>query len=164
MPNKKKAISKGSNRSQRDSQGRFVKGWLGGPGNPNVKRMAEYRNAINAAIKPGDLKQVIRKLILLAKRGDMAAIKELLDRTVGKPKMTQKEPDSLGINFPALVTAADTVEATNEILRAVGNGEVSPGDAARMAAIVELGRRTLETHDLTQRLEALENELGEGDA
>jgi len=69
----------------RDARGRFAKGYRGGPGNPNAKRVAELRAMIRDAVTQNDLKAVVGALIEKAKGGDVMAARELLDRLVGKP-------------------------------------------------------------------------------
>lgn len=64
--------------------GRFAPGNPGGPGNPHAKRTAELRAAALAAVSDDDLRAVVAKLLELAKGGDLAAIRELLDRLLGK--------------------------------------------------------------------------------
>jgi len=69
----------------RDIHGRFAKGNRGGPGNPHAKQVSLLRSALLKAVSPEDVQQVMSKLIELAKAGDVRAIKEILDRTLGKP-------------------------------------------------------------------------------
>ncbi len=64
-------------------RGRFVKGNPGGPGNPNAKRVAELRSALFSTVSPQDLKVVVTQLLNQAKAGEIAAIKELLQRLLG---------------------------------------------------------------------------------
>ena len=47
--------------------------------------MARLRAAMLAAVSEQDMTAIIAKLVQLAKDGDVRAIKELLDRTLGKP-------------------------------------------------------------------------------
>ena len=56
----------------------------GGPGNPLNAHVNRLRVALLRAVTPADLKAVVRKLVKLAKGGDVAACKELLDRCLGK--------------------------------------------------------------------------------
>ena len=73
---------------QRPSNGQFVvgneDGWLPGQsGNPNGRP----KNSITTLLKnrdPKDYQKVADKLVQLAENGDMAAIRELLDRIDGK--------------------------------------------------------------------------------
>jgi molecular chaperone DnaK (HSP70) len=158
-------MPKGKHKSQsatngaagRDAKGQFAPGNRLGRGNPHAQRIAEYRAAIQGAVSAGDLKRIIAKLKSLALTGDMAAIKELLDRTIGKSNTI---PASEGIDFelPEIMTTADTVKATNTLLRALSDGRLSPDDGAKMGALIELARRTIETNDLAERIRQLEEE------
>ena len=69
----------------KDIKGRFAAGNHFGRGNPHAKKVASLRTALLAAIKPADIQKITTKLISQAKSGNMAAIKEILDRTIGKP-------------------------------------------------------------------------------
>jgi hypothetical protein len=73
----------------RDIAGRFTKGNAAAAGhrNPNARRVQQFYNAFIRSVSVSDIKFVVRKLIKKARSGDLAAIRELLDRTVGK---TQK--------------------------------------------------------------------------
>ena len=70
----------------RDSGGRFATGNRGGPGNPHAKHVGELRSALLAAVTAKDMRAIARTLVARAKAGDVRAIKELLDRTLGKPQ------------------------------------------------------------------------------
>ena len=72
----------------RDGRGRFRKGNRGGPGNPNVTRLSQWRGALESAIDPERLRRVVVKLVEAAERGEQWAVKELLDRTLGRPAQT----------------------------------------------------------------------------
>ena len=69
----------------RDSKGRFTKGNSGGPGNPDTKNIGKRRSALFNAETMDDMIAVARQLVDLAKGGDVRAIKELFDRTLGRP-------------------------------------------------------------------------------
>jgi hypothetical protein len=153
---KKRTISKGDN--GRDETGRFVKGWQGGPGNPQVQRLAEYRNALSEAVSPRDLKRVLDKMVKRAQSGDMLAAKILLDRCLGKASTAPASADKATFELPTVASTKDAVTATNALMRAMSEGRLTPDDASKMAVIVDLARRTLETHDLAERVEALERE------
>ena len=66
--------------------GRFAKGNPGGPGNPFAKRVAELRAALFDAVTPDDLKAVVSSLLRDAKTGNVASVKELLQRLLGPPE------------------------------------------------------------------------------
>ncbi len=78
-------------RNGRTVRGRFAKGNSGGPGNPNAKRVADLREALLSAITPKDIQDVAMALMKRAKAGEVAAIRELLDRLLGKAGDTGAE-------------------------------------------------------------------------
>jgi len=69
----------------RDRKGRFAAGNQAAKGNPHQKAAQRFRAALMETVKPADLKAVVRTLVATAKAGEPWAIKELLDRTVGRP-------------------------------------------------------------------------------
>ena len=71
--------------SDRDARGRFAPGNAGGPGNPLGGKVARLRSALVEAVTEDDMAAIARKLIDMAKGGDVTAIRELLTRTLGKP-------------------------------------------------------------------------------
>ncbi len=70
----------------RDGRGRFAEGNVGGPGNPHARHVGQLRSALLAAVTREDMEAVIRKLVELAKNGNIQAAKEVLDRCLGKPQ------------------------------------------------------------------------------
>ena len=78
----------GDNGGRDPATGRFAPGWKGGTGNPHAKQVGQLRSALMAAVTPKDMRAVAAKLIQMARDGDIRAIKELLDRTLGKPQET----------------------------------------------------------------------------
>ena len=75
----------GGGASGRASGGRFAPGNPGGPGNPHAAHVGRLRSALLSAVGPEDLDAIARKLVELAKAGEMPAIRELFDRTLGRP-------------------------------------------------------------------------------
>jgi uncharacterized protein YjcR len=69
----------------RRADGRFAKGNVGGPGNPNAAHVARLRKALFEAVTEDDLKAIIQKMVEKAKEGDIAAAKEVIERLLGKP-------------------------------------------------------------------------------
>lgn len=65
--------------------GRFLPGNRGGPGNPFARRVGELREALLAEVSPEDLRAIVRVLVDQAKSGDVAAAREVLLRTLGRP-------------------------------------------------------------------------------
>jgi hypothetical protein len=68
----------------RTASGRFAKGNPGGPGNPHSRRVSALREALLASVTAADIRAVARALVSKAKGGDVPAVRELLDRLLGK--------------------------------------------------------------------------------
>jgi hypothetical protein len=73
------------NTTGRDHDGRFTKGNPGGPGNPFASQVARFKKVLLETLTDEDMQAITRKLIELAKDGDLHAIKLLLAYTLGKP-------------------------------------------------------------------------------
>ena len=69
----------------RDEHGRFLPGHAGGPGNPYAKQVAKLRSGLLGAVTEDDIREIVQKLIAMAKEGDIAAAREVLLRTLGRP-------------------------------------------------------------------------------
>src|SRR5262245_34944986 len=80
----------------RDSHGRFAKGNRGGVGNPFARQVAGFRAAILQATTHEDIKAITKKLIEMAREGNLAAAKLLLAYTCGRPEQTP-DPDRLDL-------------------------------------------------------------------
>jgi hypothetical protein len=68
----------------RRTNGTFKKGNHYARGNPLNRRAQKLRAALLREAKPDDLRQVYKVLLGKALAGDLAAIREFLNRTVGK--------------------------------------------------------------------------------
>src|SRR5262249_1994659 len=80
----------------RDAQGRFAPGNPGGPGNPFARQVAALRQAVLQSVTAEDLQAITRKLVELAKEGNVGAAKLVRAYAVGKPAPAP-EPDRLGL-------------------------------------------------------------------
>jgi hypothetical protein len=85
IDNEPEPLTNGPNGTEgRDQQGRFVPGCAPGPGNPYAGSVAACRKALIDAIKPDDIAAVVAKLLEAAKSGKPWAVREFLDRCLGK--------------------------------------------------------------------------------
>jgi len=73
----------------RDASGRFTRGNQLGRGNPLAGRAAKLRATLLEAVTPERLATIVDALLCAAERGDLAAIKEVLDRTLGRPSAAE---------------------------------------------------------------------------
>src|SRR5262245_9298042 len=80
----------------RDSHGRFAKGNRAGVGNPFARQVAAFRAAILQATTHEDIKAITKKLIEMARNGNLGAAKLLLAYTCGKVDEAP-DPDRLDL-------------------------------------------------------------------
>ncbi len=80
----------------RGASGRFRKGNAGGPGNPFARRLAALRQVFLDVVTDEELRIVVGQLMVMAKLGDLAAIKLVLQYTLGKPSEAV-DPDTLDV-------------------------------------------------------------------
>lgn len=64
--------------------GKFAPGNKLGRGNPFAARVARWRSALFSAITDDDVTAVVQALVRKARKGDLAACKVFLDRTMGR--------------------------------------------------------------------------------
>src|SRR3954471_1370531 len=101
-------------------------------------------------ILDGEAEGITRKAVELAKDGDLTAIRICLDRVL-PPRKDRTIPFAL----PKLETAADAKEAAAAIVKAVAEGDITPGEAADVSKLLDNFARILEATDFQTRLEAL---------
>ena len=140
----------------RDERGRFTKGNPGGPGNPAVRRLAEFQAAIHEVVTPQRFRLILATLLKAAvDEQDVPAARLIFDRVLGKSR-AEPVPD-LDLGLPnGLESAEDIAKISNALLKAVLCGALAPEDAARTAAVIEAARKSLETQDLARRIAELE--------
>jgi len=72
-----------------DAHGRFKPGNRLGRGNPLAGRAARIRAVLLRKLSPREAGEIADVLLRMAKGGDLAAIRELFDRTTGKPVQSE---------------------------------------------------------------------------
>jgi hypothetical protein len=81
----------------RDARGRFLTGTAPGPGrpaNPYARRHAALRRALLGEVHEDDLRAIVRKVLRLAKLGNLGAVKLLFEWVLGPPP-APVDPDRL---------------------------------------------------------------------
>lgn len=107
----------------RDKSGRFTKGNPGGPGNPRARQVGALRSAFLDAVTPEDIQVAVRQLIAKSRGGDLPAIKELLDRVLGKAN----QPMELSVDLRGK-SKAELMDMAAEELRRMGCRVEIPDD------------------------------------
>ena len=129
-------------------------GWKPGQsGNPKGRPRGS-RNRITlvalAAMEEG-ADAIARKVVDMAKEGDISAAQLVIERLV---PVAKERPIFLAL--PDTGSAEGVAQAQAAILQAVAAGDLLPGEAATLAGIVEARRKAVETLELEQRITALE--------
>ena len=133
--------------------GRFQKGQSGNPrGKPKGCRHRATR--IAQAFLDGQAVALAQKAVELALKGDVAALRVCLERLVPPRKDTP-----VSITLPVVQTTADLPMATQAILQAVADGQLTPSEAQAISGIIVDHGKNLELGDLAVRLDALEKRL-----
>lgn len=97
----------------RRPDGTFAPGNPGGPGNPNARAVAAWRSALVEAVAADDIKRVVEVLIEKAKAGESWAVRELLDRCLGRPQQ-KMELEAVGEKTWAAMLACLQTAAVNQ--------------------------------------------------
>ena len=71
-------------------------------------------------------------------------------------------PREIRIELPAMETVADIPSVIASVLRATGEGRMSPSEAQSLVSIIAAQRKAIETADLLKRIEDLEARAGNG--
>ncbi len=137
------------NLSDRDKRGRFQTGNPGGPG----RKVGPYKAALNRAATPAAISKVLKKMIGLAKIGDVAAAGLVLRYSLPMPP---KEEPGEHFDLPEIKSAADLPQASEAIMTALSAGRVSPPAAHVAAVLLETWRKGFEALELERRIKALE--------
>ncbi len=128
----------------------------GQSGNPTGKpRGARHRATVAAeALLDGEAEALTRRAVELALEGDTTALKMCMDRI-----LPPRKGRPINFTLPELTNTGDLRATALAILGAVSEGDISPEEAAAVAPLIEGVRKTMETDELSRRLEALEQAL-----
>ncbi len=135
------------------NRGQFKPGQSGNPtGKP---RGARHRATVAAeALLDGEAEALTRRAVELALEGDTTALRLCLERV-----LPPRKGRPINFTLPKMTNTGDLRAAALAILGAVSEGDISPEEAAAVAPLIEGVRKTMETDELSRRLEALEQAL-----
>ena len=153
-----------------DAQGRFLKGVSGNPegrykpgesGNPGGRPPGSRNKATESAelLLEGEAEALTRKAVELALGGDPMALRLCLDRLI-PPRRGRKVQLA---NVPPVESIAELSPTMAAITMAATTGEITPGEAAELARVVEIYARAVEVTDFDRRLRELEKQYAESD-
>lgn len=121
----------------------------GKSGNPDGKPKGCKHKATRAALNllEGDLEAITQKCIDKAKEGDLMAAKLILDKAL--PNVKERP---ISFKFPKVEGAADVPDALSAVLKAVGKGEITPGEGQALTALLDNYRKGIEVAGIEARL------------
>ncbi len=141
----------GPEERDRAPNGRFDKGTSGNPrGRPAGSRNKATLAA--EAMLEGEAEELTRKVLDLAREGDMTALKLCLDRI-----LPARRERLLEFELPPLSSACDAPKAIAAITKAVAQGEITLSEATGMGKLVEVFVAAIEASDFEERLKMLED-------
>jgi len=125
-------------------------------GNKHGKgRPAGSRNKATIALEAlldGEGEAMMRKVIELALGGSEPALRLCLDRLI--PPCRER---SVRLRLPSdITTAQGTSRAAGAGIKALAQGEITPGEAVQIASVLEVRRRAIETQELEIRIAEVE--------
>ena len=128
----------------------------GQSGNPAGKPKGT-RNATALALEAlldGQASALTQKAINLALAGDMAALRLCLDRI-----LPPRKDSPVAFELPEIKTLNDTVPAMGALVKAVGQGDLTPTEAGELTKMVQAFAKIIETAELEERVRKLEEAI-----
>lgn len=137
------------------NNGRWAKGTSGNPsGRPPGSR--NKATLIIEQLLEDESEQLARKLINLAKEGDIAALRLCIDRLAPVPKERNIHLDLLPGH-----TAEELAANSQRVLTAIGQGWITPGEGQALSQILQDQSRALELVELDRRIKEVESAQSE---
>ena len=94
-------------------------------GNPHAEKVTRLRAAIYEATNDEDVRDIWKKLLALAKGGNLTAAKEVLDRLLGKSKETVEVTGGLGEAIGSIREGFATLMQNPELAKAIERGAIN---------------------------------------
>jgi len=141
--------------SARDDSGRFAAGNAGGPGR-SKGRGYELQRAAQEAVTPEHMTAMIRKALRLALEGNLAAMRFVAERTIGRAPEAPAEGVPLDIAMPKLRTIDDCLAGIDRVNDAMIRGAITVEAAKALIDVVNVRVKAIEVKDLEGRLAELE--------
>jgi len=125
------------------------------PGNPGKPPGARHKVTLAAeTLLDGEAEALTRKCIELAKEGDTTALRLCLERIL--PPVRGRR---IVLDLPPVDSSADVLKAHAATIKAMGEGQITPDEAATVAGVLEAKRKAIETVEMEKRLATLEQRM-----
>jgi hypothetical protein len=141
-----------SNALERPSKVRGRPFQPGNPGRPPGSKNKTTR--LVEQLVEGDAEELSRKMLELAKKGNVRCLEYWLDRLV--PKRSGRPLD---LQLPAIKSVHDLTAGMAAVTTAVNNGDLTAEEATHVIQWFECYVKIFTVYDLAVRLEALESEM-----
>ena len=142
------------NAGPKQGRGRFKPGQSGNPAGKAPGTRHRVTQMIELMIE-GEAEALTQTAIRLAKAGDPALLKTLLDRLAPPRKERPVQVD-----LPPLQSPQDAPAVARALIVAASAGELTPSEAHGLAGLLEAYRRQSELADIETRVKALEDAAG----
>jgi len=133
----------------------FVKGQLGNPTGrqPGSSNKATFAAA---ALLEGESEALTRKAVDQALGGDPTAMRLCLERI-----LPPKRERAVNFALPPIESAADIAAAMKAVAAALASGVITPGEAGKIASMVDTFIHAIETSDFERRLKNAEERVAQ---
>jgi Family of unknown function (DUF5681) len=128
----------------------------GRSGHPAGRRVGSRNRATlaAAALLAGEAEGLTRKAVDAAFAGDPMALRLCIERIL--PRCHERH---VKFALPPIESAADIAAVMKAVTSALADGEITPGEAGRIAGVIDTFVRAIETSKFGRRLEELEAKL-----
>jgi len=128
----------------------FVKGASGNPaGRPPGSR--NKATLLMEDLLEGEGQQLVRKVIEIASKGEIHALKLCLDRL-----LPPRKDRTIQLPLPPITTVPQIATAMSAVVAAIGEGRITPTEGESLVNILAMQTKVLETTDLDRRITELE--------
>lgn len=134
----------------KQTPGRFSPGQSGNPSG----RPKGSRNRVTVLVErmiEGEAEALTQTAIAMAKQGDASLLRAMLDRLA-----PARKERTVTLDLPPIRNAADAPAVAARLVEAAAAGEITPGEAQSLGALLENYRRQAELAEMEARLCALE--------
>src|SRR6476646_4375167 len=128
----------------------------GQSGNPDGRPKGS-RNATTLALETlldGQATALTQKALDVALTGDIPALRLCLDRI-----LPPRKDSPVAFDLPEMKTLNDAVPAMGALVKAVGQGDLTPAEAAELTKMVQAFAKIIETAELEERVRKLEEAI-----
>jgi hypothetical protein len=124
------------------------------PGNHGRLKGTKNKLTFAREMLRAESEELVARVLADALNGDAVAQRACLARLLPPRRELPGE-----VNLPPIVTAHDAMVASGTVTAMVGAGRLAPSEGYRLAGIIEMQRRAIETDTLERRILILERDV-----